>query len=135
VASMLRRLPAAGLVTILTVLAGSTSGATAHATPPAAAATTVRADSPFLRDAKGRVVFFHGVNAAWKLPPYYPPSETFGDQKSYFDQGDAEFLADAGLTHIRLGVFFAGSCRNEGGSTGATSTTSRASWTCWAGTG
>jgi endoglycosylceramidase len=65
-------------------------------------------DPPFVRDGFGRVVFFHGVNAVWKLPPYYPPSRLFGDAKSYFDQRDGRWLAANGFNNVRLGVLFAG---------------------------
>lgn len=69
-----------------------------------------RADSPFIRDAAGRAVFFHGVNAVWKLPPYYPRSTLFGwpADQSYFDERDAQFLAENGLNSVRLGVLWAG---------------------------
>ena len=80
------------------------------------AATTVplagpyRADGRFLRDRYGRVVFFHGVNAVWKRPPYSPPSTLFGDPltASMFDERDARFLAEGGLNAVRLGVLWAG---------------------------
>ena len=60
------------------------------------------------------MVFFHGVNAAWKHAPCYPPSKVYGNAKSYFDDRDARFLADAGLNHVRLGVFFSGVMPEEG---------------------
>ena len=76
-------------------------------------AATFRADSPFIRDSAGRAVFFHGANAVWKIPPYYPSSSIypapFADQtKSYFDDRDGALLADNGLNVIRLGVLFVG---------------------------
>jgi len=80
------------------------------ATPALAAAPGYRIDSSFIRDRWGRAVFFHGVNAVWKLPPYYPPSTLFGEPEatSYFDPRDADFLAANGLNSVRLGVLFAG---------------------------
>ncbi|MBW3595594.1 MAG: cellulase family glycosylhydrolase [Actinobacteria bacterium] len=69
-----------------------------------------RVDSPFIRDRHGRAVFFHGVNAVWKRPPYFPPSTLFGapKSKSYFDARDARFLARHGLNLVRLGNLFVG---------------------------
>lgn len=72
-----------------------------------------RADSPFIRDDHDRVVFFHGVNAVWKIAPYYPPSKTYtagavDEAHSFFDGRDAQFLADNGLNSVRLGVLFVG---------------------------
>jgi endoglycosylceramidase len=64
-------------------------------------AATFRVDSPFLRDGAGRAVFFHGVNAVWKRPPYVPSAP-------YFDESDASFLADNGFNSVRLGVLWAG---------------------------
>ncbi|MFN2589190.1 MAG: cellulase family glycosylhydrolase [Actinomycetota bacterium] len=98
------------LVCFLGVVGGTPAGAGAEplsGSPP-------HADSPFIRDRFGRVVFFHGVNAAWKLAPYYPPSSLFGQSKSYFDDRDARFLRDSGLNHVRLGVFFAGVMPEKG---------------------
>ena len=42
------------------------------------AAASFHTDGQFIRDRYGRAVFFHGVNAVWKRPPYYPPSTLFG---------------------------------------------------------
>ena len=81
---------------------------------PAVPSAPFRASSPFVRDASGRVRFFHGVNAVWKLKPYYPPSTEYPSpfattlDKSYFDSRDAAFLADNGLNLVRLGVLWAG---------------------------
>ena len=80
------------------------------ATVAAAAAPSYRIDAPFIRDRAGRAVFFHGINAVWKLTPYYPPSTLFGDSEatSYFDRRDADVLASNGLNSVRLGVLFVG---------------------------
>lgn len=69
-----------------------------------------RADGRFMRDRHGRVVFFHGVNAVWKRPPYSPPSTLFGatSDASMFDERDARFLAQNGLNAVRLGVLWVG---------------------------
>jgi endoglycosylceramidase len=58
--------------------------------------------------------FFHGVNAVWKQPPYYPPSTVYPAGKSvplagsFFDDRDAAFLADNGLNSVRLGSLWVG---------------------------
>jgi endoglycosylceramidase len=103
---MHRRLPAAATISVAVLLAALNPSVPAEGL--SVASTAVHADAPFIRDGKGRAVFFHGVNAVWKHAPYYPPSRIFGDPKSYFDQRDARFLAEAGLDHVRLGMFFAG---------------------------
>ncbi|HEX9235148.1 MAG TPA: cellulase family glycosylhydrolase [Actinomycetota bacterium] len=101
---MLRRSLTAALAMLIWLVVGPIPSNAS----PSIQASPVHASSPFFRDHLGRVVFFHGVNAAWKLAPYYPPSELFGDARSYFDDRDARFLASAGFNHVRLGVFFAG---------------------------
>lgn len=86
----------------------------AFGAPQSARATAVsprwKVDSPFVRDVKGRAVFWHGVNAVWKRPPYYPPSSWYGTPRdgSFFDRRDARFLRASGLNSVRLGVLFAG---------------------------
>ncbi|HJP66796.1 MAG TPA: cellulase family glycosylhydrolase [Actinomycetota bacterium] len=100
-------MPRRSLVAAVLAVAGALAAIPAAA-GPTPASPPIRSSYPFMRDAQGRAVFFHGVNAAWKHAPYYPPSSLFGDQKSYFDERDATFLAETGLTHVRLGVFFAG---------------------------
>jgi endoglycosylceramidase len=74
---------------------------------PRAGAEPLHAASPFLRDAANRVVFFHGVNAVWKLAPYVPSA-------AYFDDSDGQFLADNGFNSVRLGVLWAGVEPTEG---------------------
>lgn len=60
-------------------------------------------------DAQNRVVLLHGVNAVWKVAPYYPPSTTAG-----FSTADADFLAANGFNAVRLGVLFAGVMPQQG---------------------
>ena len=73
-----------------------------------------RADAPFIRDAEGRVRFFHGVNAVWKGEPYYPPSSVYPApyavpaDKSFFDERDGVFLSENGLNSVRLGSLWVG---------------------------
>ena len=115
---MLRKARVATPLLVLGLIWGTTSPTVAQPRAPTVAQprsdAPVHTDAPFIRDAQGRVVFFHGVNAAWKHAPYYPPSKVYGNAKSYFDDRDARFLADAGLNHVRLGVFFSGVMPEEG---------------------
>jgi endoglycosylceramidase len=101
---------------ILGVLAGFGVAALILTPAPSPATSTppFRSDAPFIRDASGRVRFFHGVNAVWKKAPYYPPSSVYPAglnvplAKSFFDERDAEFLADNGLNSVRLGSLWVG---------------------------
>lgn len=54
-------------------------------------------------DEKNRVVLLHGVNAVWKLKPYFPPDSLAG-----FTAADADWLRGHGFNTVRLGVIFAG---------------------------
>jgi len=112
--SVVKRLtgPAAlGLMLALAATAG-TAGIPAPSRP--GPAPPFRASAPFIRDAAGRVRIFHGVNAVWKLKPYYPPSTVYPSpfatsiDQSYFDSRDADFLAGNGFNLVRLGVLWAG---------------------------
>lgn len=61
---------------------------------------------PFLYDQQGRVVFFHGVNAVYKLPPYelYPaPGKPWN-----FSAADASLIAALGFNVVRLGMTWKG---------------------------
>jgi endoglycosylceramidase len=61
---------------------------------------------PFLRDASGRVVFFHGVNAVYK----YAPFELFAapGKPWNFSKADAAKIAGLGFDVVRLGIIWAG---------------------------
>jgi endoglycosylceramidase len=61
---------------------------------------------PFLTDQQGRVVFFHGVNAVYKLPPYelYPAPGKPWD----FSAADASLIAALGFNVVRLGITWKG---------------------------
>lgn len=90
--------------------------------PAAAPAHSPRftVDSPFIRDRFGRAVFFHGVNAVWKVDRadikgrYYPPSSEYPPgfsvpaAGSYFDERDAQLLESLGLNTVRLGIIWKG---------------------------
>ncbi len=66
-------------------------------------------DGAFMVDADNRVVLLHGVNAVWKLKPYYIPQTAAG-----FTAADADFLAANGFNVVRLGVLFAGVMPQQG---------------------
>lgn len=55
----------------------------------------------WLTDAAGRVVILHGLNQVFKLAPYEPAADGFGDD-------DAAFLAENGFDAVRVGVIWAG---------------------------
>jgi endoglycosylceramidase len=61
---------------------------------------------PFLYDSKGRVVFFHGVNAVYKLPPY----ELFPDPGKPWNMSaaDASLMSRLGFNVVRLGMTWRG---------------------------
>lgn len=71
--------------------------------PAAAAApsTPLSQQGRWITDAKGRVVFLHGVNMVSKRPPYLPGSTGFGAD-------DARFLRREGFNAVRLGVIYKG---------------------------
>jgi endoglycosylceramidase len=54
----------------------------------------------WITDAAGRVVVLHGVNQVFKVPPYEPSADGFGDD-------DAAFLAANGFDAVRVGVIWA----------------------------
>jgi len=64
---------------------------------------SLRVTSPFIRDAEGRVLILHGVNAVWKRPPFAPRATRAG-----FTARDAAFLASSGFDVVRLGVLLEG---------------------------
>jgi endoglycosylceramidase len=66
-------------------------------------------DGAFMVDEYNRVVLLHGVNAVWKLKPYYIPGNAAG-----FTAADADFLAANGFNVVRLGVLFAGVMPQKG---------------------
>ncbi|MHB8512821.1 MAG: cellulase family glycosylhydrolase [Actinomycetota bacterium] len=76
-----------------------------------AASTTFHVGSSFIRDSFGRTVILHGVNAVWKLAPYYPPSSLYSSDPvdaahSYFDDRDGALLESLGFNTVRLGVIW-----------------------------
>jgi endoglycosylceramidase len=74
--------------------------------PPAVSGVIGAPGGPYLRDASGRVVFFHGVNAVYKHPPF----ELFpAPRKAWnFSAADASLMARLGFNVVRLGVTWSG---------------------------
>jgi endoglycosylceramidase len=107
------------LAIVVTVLAGCTSASTGTLPslaspiqyPSSIGASAVQGPirspgGPYLYDQQGRVVFFHGVNAVYKLPPYelYPaPGKPWN-----FTAADASLMARLGLNIVRLGMTWKG---------------------------
>jgi endoglycosylceramidase len=93
-------LVAAGL-TLLTVpaLAGSAGAATSSADIGLATSGLAQAGR-WVTDSTGRVVVLHGLNQVYKVPPYEPSADGFGDD-------DVAFLAANGFDAMRVGVIWA----------------------------
>jgi endoglycosylceramidase len=93
---------AAGLLIAALMTDGS------YAAAPLAQAATVTGPAvlplgntgTWLTDAEGRVVVLHGLNQVYKVPPYEPSADGFGDD-------DAAFLAANGFNAMRVGVIWA----------------------------
>jgi len=95
---------------MLLAACGTSSGvAGTAAAPQGAAAATLHREGAYMVDADNRVVLLHGVNAVWKLAPYYPPATAAG-----LTAADADFMAANGFNVVRLGVLFAGVMPNKG---------------------
>lgn len=99
----MRILIAATLFASLLLTGCGTSALPASQNAAAASATALHRDGRWLMDADNRVILLHGVNAVWKLKPYYPPDSAEG-----FGAADADWLRDHGFNAVRLGVLFAG---------------------------
>jgi endoglycosylceramidase len=95
----------AGLVATALLSAALTTDASSSAAPQAAPATTAGPVLPlghtgtWMTDADGRVVVLHGLNQVYKVPPYEPSADGFGDD-------DAAFLATNGFNAMRVGVIW-----------------------------
>jgi endoglycosylceramidase len=98
---LVARLVAAGLL-----IAALATDASSVVAPPAALAAPTGPTLPlghagrWVTDADGRVVVLHGLNQVYKVPPYEPSADGFGDD-------DAAFLAGNGFNAMRLGVIWA----------------------------
>ncbi|MGO9925933.1 MAG: cellulase family glycosylhydrolase [Mycobacterium sp.] len=96
----------AGLVAAGLLIAALTTDASSVVAPPAAFAAPTGPTLPlgntgrWMTDADGRVVVLHGLNQVYKVPPYEPSADGFGDD-------DAAFLAANGFNAMRVGVIWA----------------------------
>jgi endoglycosylceramidase len=97
---------AAGLVAACLLIAALTTDASSAIAPPAASAASTGPTLPlghagrWMTDTDGRVVVLHGLNQVYKVPPYEPSADGFGDD-------DAAFLAANGFNAMRVGVIWA----------------------------
>lgn len=100
---MRRRLPlvlAAVAIALLGVPALVPTAAGAAGSPTGLAASGLSQAGRWITDSSGRVVILHGLNQVFKVPPYEPSANGFGDD-------DAAFLADNGFDAVRVGVIWA----------------------------
>jgi endoglycosylceramidase len=97
-----------------TVVGASLSAPPAASLPGATLSGTISAPGgEFLRDAFGRAVFLHGVNAVYKRAPY----ELYSAPGQPFDlsASDASKMADLGFDVVRLGIVWEGLEPGTGG--------------------
>jgi endoglycosylceramidase len=74
--------------------------------PPAVSGPIRAPGGPYLYDRHGRIVFFHGVNAVYKHPPfvlYADPGKPWD-----FSVADASLMARLGFNVVRLGITWSG---------------------------
>jgi endoglycosylceramidase len=91
------------LLVLLSAASCASNDDAAPAGPAPAAKARLHRDGRWMVDSFGRVVLSHGVNAVWKVPPYYPPASAAG-----FVAADADWLAEHGFNSVRAGTLFAG---------------------------
>ncbi|OMJ84862.1 hypothetical protein SteCoe_13918 [Stentor coeruleus] len=58
-----------------------------------------------LKDSFGRSLIFHGVNVAYKLPPYLPTTSSFDPQLSLSSE-DIVLMQSWGFNMVRFGIFW-----------------------------
>lgn len=56
-----------------------------------------------LVDAEGRELFVHGGCVVYKVPPYFPITDSF-DYKLSFNERDIEVYKELGMNAVRLGA-------------------------------
>ena len=120
--------PVLTMVGTILVLAGAPGTGTASSAPTVSALPTLQSPivsgsgpergsattpgpisapgGPYLYDRQGRIVFFHGVNAVYKHPPYelFPaPGKPWN-----FSAADASLMARLGFNVVRLGMTWSG---------------------------
>ena len=67
-------------------------------------------------DSNGSVRIFHGLNIAYKIPPYFPDTDYYSNNDSLTYE-DVLRIKRWGFNLVRLGVFWAGVNPSEGYST------------------
>ncbi|MCW2783011.1 MAG: endoglycoceramidase [Marmoricola sp.] len=92
---MSKRAIAIVALAVASVLGAPTAASATGAPPP------VSQTGKWMTDGQGRVVILHGLNQVFKVPPYEPSADGFGDD-------DATFLAANGFNAVRVGVIWAG---------------------------
>ena len=106
-AAALVLLPATGAQSTTTTTLPTLASPVRTVTGPPAVSGPIRAPGgPYLYDRAGRVVFFHGVNAVYKRPPYelYPaPGKPWN-----LSAADASMMAQLGFNVVRLGMTWSG---------------------------
>ena len=85
------------------------NGAEASCQARAQGPSQLRQEGRYMVDEQNRIVLLHGMNAVWKLKPYFPPATAEG-----FTAADADWLRDHGFNTVRLGVIFSGVMPQEG---------------------
>lgn len=83
------------------ILAASLVGASVTAASAMTPSQPVSASGQWITDSTGRVVIMHGLNQVYKVAPYLPSADGFGND-------DAVFLAKNGFNAMRIGVIWAG---------------------------
>jgi endoglycosylceramidase len=103
----IRPSPAAGLLAVGLLIAALITDPSSRAAPLADPATItgppvlpIGHAGTWMTDADGRVVVLHGLNQVYKVPPYEPSADGFGDD-------DAAFLGANGFNGMRVGVIWA----------------------------
>jgi len=94
------RIAAAVLVAATTVVAVGAAPSSATPSGTGLGSTAISAKGRWLVEADGRVVVMHGLNQVFKVPPYTPDADGFGDD-------DAAFLQTNGFDAMRVGLIWA----------------------------
>jgi endoglycosylceramidase len=99
-------LASASTTSALPTLRSPTFGGANVSGPPAVSGPITSPGGPYLYDREGRIVFFHGVNAVYKHPPYVlyaDPGKSWN-----FSVADASLMARLGFNVVRLGITWSG---------------------------
>src|SRR5579875_1608466 len=98
----MRRVPVLSALVLALVLLGAPLLTASADTPigTGLAASGLGQTGRWITDSEGRVVILHGLNQVYKVPPYEPSANGFGDD-------DAAFLAANGFDAVRVGVIWA----------------------------